>query len=652
MAADFLITSTRGGLCEDDPTSIADDQCTEATNVEWCFSQLGERRPGADAVLLTGSPVEDCVQIAWLHRHTPTSDPLDEQLWVLGLNDVPGDPVLCYRDQSGWTEIDMPDALTLDGISEYSLRGLSLHGKLFIAYNSTVDRLHVFIQDDTALRRTGLDAPAAAPTGADGGGAGSLTGTRYYRVRFTEQISGTTVRRSEPSAVLTKTPDGSHANLTITKPADISEGETHWELEASTDNENFYRIATTVIGTTTATDTVAYSTGYAANGLYEISEDSGDYSLIPSVKYLAADRDKLIAAGSWENEAFDSRVLWTPLPTDPGVGDDERAPIDIDSYVNLDSYEGGAITGLVSGVNGYVFASKQSHLYQLTATGERQDAYEAFALTKERGAMPGSLVRALDMTGNPVPFGLDPGIGPWTITDKGVTPCGKDLVQTWATVISNPVIPTPAVYYPYKQQVQWWVITDGSRTDYPNARLVLHTQQMRMTRDGLRGGWAVWRGTSCGALTATLARTDQDGSLIGTPAPYVGIDGGGLLLVTDTGTQDDGDDYFATLTTKPYVHGSLINQFECQSAALLATATAGAILNVTIVGNFGLTVKPAETLTFDPEDTEGHVVRILDDVGLAELRTIQVSFTDPETPGEQWRLEQMTLRETGGSTGG
>jgi hypothetical protein len=327
MAADFLITSLRGGLCEDDPTSIADDQCTEATNVEWFYSQLGERRPGAVATVngwVTRS--RDCDQIAWLHRHLPTSDPEDEQIWVLGLNTFPSAPVLCYKDQAGWNTITMGDALTPDGVSEYSVRGLSLHGKLFIAYNSGVDRLHVFIQGESALRKTGLDAPAAAPTGADGGGAGSLTGTRYYRVRFTEQASGVTVRRSEPSAVLTKTPDGAHVNLTITKPATISEGETHWELEASTDNANFYRIATTVVGTTTATDTVAYSTGYAANGLYELSEDIGDYALIPSVKYLTADRDKLIGAGSWEDEDFDSRVLWTPVPSDPGVGDDERGP--------------------------------------------------------------------------------------------------------------------------------------------------------------------------------------------------------------------------------------------------------------------------------------------------------------------------------------
>jgi hypothetical protein len=100
-------------------------------------------------------------------------------------------------------------------------------------------------------------------------------------------------------------------------------------------------------------------------------------------------------------------------------------------------------------VNGYVYASKRSHIYQLTATGNRQDSYEAIALTKERGAMPGSLVRALDMTGNPVPFGLDPGIGPWTITDKGVTPCGARIwCKTWATVVSEPVTPTPAVFFP------------------------------------------------------------------------------------------------------------------------------------------------------------------------------------------------------------
>ena len=52
------------------------------------------------------------------------------------------------------------------------------------------------------------------------------------------------------------TPDGSHANATVTKPAATSPtcGETHWELYGSADDATYYLLATTVVGTTTVAD--------------------------------------------------------------------------------------------------------------------------------------------------------------------------------------------------------------------------------------------------------------------------------------------------------------------------------------------------------------------------------------------------------------
>jgi hypothetical protein len=134
--ADFLITSTRGGQNEDDPASIPDDCCTNARNVEWWQSQLGERRKGCDGIDI-GSPFTACERIVWTYRHLPTTDPADAQLWALGINDTGPAAVLAYKDTT-WHTVTMGDALTIDGVSEYQVQGQTLHGKLFIAYNSSV----------------------------------------------------------------------------------------------------------------------------------------------------------------------------------------------------------------------------------------------------------------------------------------------------------------------------------------------------------------------------------------------------------------------------------------------------------------------------------------------------------------------------------
>src|SRR5687767_781881 len=162
------ITSLRGGMNNSDPPiSLADDQCTVATNVEFLRSSCGERRRGADAIDLSGSALTTAREVYWIFRHLPGSDPSDAQLWACGTTDGTN-ATLVYKDTT-WHTVTMPDALTIDGISQYEIEGVSLHGKLFIFYNSSVDRLHVFDTrtSTTSLRRVGMVEPSAAPTAAD-----------------------------------------------------------------------------------------------------------------------------------------------------------------------------------------------------------------------------------------------------------------------------------------------------------------------------------------------------------------------------------------------------------------------------------------------------------------------------------------------------
>lgn len=641
----FVLSSLRGGLNEDPPISLADDQCVVARNVEWWKSRIGERRQGAIEIDLTGSAIESCDRVVAVYRHLPTTDLADAQLWVLGITD-PSTAVLAYKDTT-WHTVSVSDAFTVDGVSEYQVQFQTLHGKLFIAYHSSVDRLHVW--DGTTLRRTGLAEPAA-PTAADQG-SGSMAGARAYRVRFTVQSGGTTLRRSEPSEILSFTPSGTGAAVRVTKPASISENETHWELEGTFDLVNWYVIATTVVGTTTVDDNIGISQGYAAT--YDLSEDVGDYTLIPSVKCLSADEDRLLCGGGWEDSDIASRVMWTPVYNATGAGNDERLALDTDPFIDLDNFEGGDLTAISHPVNGYIYAGKWHHIYQLARTGVRTRAYEAIPLTKQRGVMPGSMIEGFDQAGQPFLFALDMDIGPISIGGpNGIVPCGADLIETWETVNLDATVVSRGVFFPEKRQAHWWIATGDS--DVPDTRLVLHTNLMRLVDEGLRGGFAVWTGASSAALCVAMfsANVDDDTDRSRYLVPFIGVEGDGLVWRTDTGDDDNGAEYDAELTTKPFASGRLLDTFEIGEGELLAKATSGALLDVTVTGlrsEAGAVTKEVSGIDLTAgEDESDRVIRKLDDLGLADLNTFQLTFADQDTPSGRWQLELFGLTLTRG----
>ena len=257
--ADFLISSLRGGQNDTDPPiSLANDQVVSARNVEFTVSTLGERRRGGEAIDLTGSGLESHSRVTWMHRHLPTTDETEAEFWALGVTNAAS--YALARKDTAWSNPTFDDAPLLNNGGEYKFQAVTLHGKMFLAYRSAVDRLHVW--DGTTLRRAGLAGPTAAPTAANSG-SGSFATTRYYRVRWVYMSGSTVLRRSEPSDSVSITPSGTGAGILVTRPATTgSDGdETHWEVEASTDNANFYALSSAILATTTYTDTAG--TNYA-----------------------------------------------------------------------------------------------------------------------------------------------------------------------------------------------------------------------------------------------------------------------------------------------------------------------------------------------------------------------------------------------------
>lgn len=627
----IAITDLRGGLNTTDPAfSLPADQTTVCENMDMTRGTLGGRRAGHAAVTTSGLSRE-CV---FLHRHLPTSVATAAELWAISASGTTS--VFAYKN-TAWNVVTPTGAMALDVAGKYAIRGQSLHGKLFLAYPtvSGTDRLHVW--DGSSIRKAGLAAPAA-PSVANTG-SGSFSGTRYYRVRYTVRDgSGVTIRRSEPSAVTTFAPSGTGAAARITKPATISEGETIWEIEESIDNVNFYRIHSSVVGTTTHDDSLT-TAQVASQGV--LSEDVGDYTLLWNPKFLSADQDRLLIAGSWQQAALQSRIGWTPVFGASGAGNDERQESDTDPFLDLDSYDGGEITEFLGPVSGYHYAFKEQRIYKIIRTYARSQAYQAVPITDASGAMKRSGVKGLDERGRPCVYYLDRNLGPSRVGANGVEHIGGDILTTWQAVNKDASIVGHGVYY--SGEVWWWVA--GSGQTLPSFKIKANVKEFRDSEDGKRRGWSTDTGAAMATLCSTLysdnieAGTDRSLTLV--PLVGTGIIET-LILRCDTGTQDVSTNYRSYVRTRPNLMQGLLGKGGVMSGTLTAPASA-ATVRVRLIRDYGL-----ETQDFDisiaAAASETHVVRPVDNLNIAELRALQVEIGDSAAVNQDWVLDALVLQ--------
>ncbi len=658
---DLTIRSLRGGLNTDDaPSEMKPDQCEAAMNVEFRVSPCGHRRFGAFGID-QGAYANTFDAIPFLARHLPTDDESAAQLWAVG---VSGAATTWFYKDTAWHTVSPLDALS-SASAAYAIRAVSFHHKLFVAYASGVDRLHVW--DGTTLRRCGLATPAT-PTAAEAG-VGTFSGTRYYRVRYTVQNgSGVTLRRSEPSGVLTFIPSGTSLSVNVTKPASISESETHWELEASLDNVNFYRITTAVVASTVIADQIIYSIGYAASFGTVLSETSGDYTVPPSVALLTVDEDRLVMAGNNTTAALNSRVTWTTVNGDPGSGNDERVPIATVNFLDLDAGEGGGITDMSQASGGFFYVFKWSRIYKMVRTGVRSQAYTASVVSKTLGALPGSVVSGVDEFGRSCIYALDPSLGPYRLGANGVQlHHGMGSVSNnesaWYYINRSPIyVNSCSVYYPDAQQVCWWVNSESSdflAIDSPNMKIVLQVDATRATDtgSGIEGGLSLANGHAASALCACLFAddVDTDGPYSRNLKPFTGtLHGASFAHATirihdseDSDGTDDGVDFAATLTSAPIMSAGFLNRFGVLSANVMGRSNDGVVV-LGLSRDFGSEEKSV-TVTL-PYTGGNEVIGTVDDLGLADCRALQVSLHDPivnpANGGIRWKVTQIALSQS------
>jgi hypothetical protein len=628
MAEDIALTSLRGGMNDTDPAlALPEDQCVLAENVEFFHSVLGERRNGCEEFDITGAGLNDEDAIVHISQWFPTNDPTTPQVFVVAAS-IGTSTSLAVLNGNTWTTVVPIDALTNTSPLVYNVVTQPLHALtalLFVAYASSVDRMHVW--NGTILRPAGLAEPVAAPTGANHG-AGTFAGTRYYRVRYTEQDTGRTIRRSEPSASLTFSPSGTGDGVTVTRPALLGEGETHWELEASEDNVLFYLIATTAKATTTFVDTVAFGTGYEASG--PLSEDIGAYDLLPSAEFLAVEGDRLVLGGHQTDAAKKSTIVWTPVFNDPGVGNSERLPLSVNNTVNLDNGDGGPLTGICASTNGVWYAFKWSKIYQMVRTGDITRAYDVLTLSSTSGAIRGSIFSGVDEAGAACVYFTDPTMGPSRVGAGGVQHI-VGLRKTWARVnLHATAVCCRGVYYPYKQQAQWWLAVDGGNV--PSLNIKFQVNLGRYQPGGaVGGGLSLSTSRIAQALTVSvITETESDGvNLTIKQRPVIGLTDPDFMQRTDTGSTDNGTGFRAIIRTRPYVVAGLLNRWGAMVAALLATANATARLVVKLIRDSG--IENSDEINFDlaAQGDEELVIKDFDDLSMSGARLIQIEFSDP-----------------------
>lgn len=632
MATDrnaLVIADLRGGRNGDDPPlSLQMNQCADAYNVDWYTATVARKRGGHTDVDTTGTSVTTLPGLTSLIR-------FGAELWALGMGAATVWQI-ARLSAAAWSNPSLKDVPTGSGVQR--MRGASLKGFLYLAYRSGVDRLHVW--DGSTVRRAGLVAQATAPTVADTGAGAYAATIRYYRQRYIELSGSDVIRRSEFSATVTFTPSGAGTAARVTKAAAVSEGETHWELEASADNLVFYRIARTAVGTTTYDDSATPST-YATTGT--LSDISGTHSLFPSVDFVIADDNRVLGAYGSAATATRNRVYFTPAIGSLDVGDAERVPNTTSqkNWVDINAGDDDPIVGFGGPINGTVFVFKSQQIWRLTPNGNVSLPYDVRAVSRAVGAVSQeSIVTAEDADGTPAVYFMSQR-GPYRMGKNGLEFLGTGMLDRISVTPPSSTVFT--LWYPLKHQV-WFCLGD------PNME--------RYVYDTFLSAWSrhVVTAPSGATITNTYAGvmfSDTIDGLSATLKPYLGgykyVAGlpVPMLLRGDTSaTADDGGTFQAYVKTRAYAPGGLIHHAAVHEGTLTALAGSGVTITVSMIPDFGAQSTRTGTALLTAAGSETRVRKKVTGIELAGLTAVQYQIGDASAVSNGWTVDALAVSVT------
>lgn len=371
------VLGPHSGLSQRGVVLDASQQVLEADNLGFLTDAFMTLRNAFTEVDLTDSGFTGEVQ--WMGRHV-TNDG-DEEIWAAANN---SGTVACARFAGGvWSPVSLSDTPAAASLSQ--MHSVTFNGKLYLAYDSGSNRLHVW--DGTQVRRVGLSKPSA-PTVADTGAGAYAATARRYRVAFRIKDGDDIVVQSELSNAVEFTPSGSGTAARVTKPTTVDSA-THWVVYGlvSTSGDTydlFEELSEIAVGTTTYDDSTAPA-DYDGDAPPELSSNIPP----PSAKFLATDATRLIMAGAWETSGSAVETVpranrvWFSRPLDAtDFGDDEVVP----DGLWLDIGDAGPVTGLGATYTD-VYAFKLGSTHKLVPTQDPEAPFTRVLISENFGAV-------------------------------------------------------------------------------------------------------------------------------------------------------------------------------------------------------------------------------------------------------------------------
>jgi hypothetical protein len=621
--------------------SIPPHKAVECLNVDFYRADLARKRGGAtDAFALTTNEVTSGVESA-LFRHVPGADETLAELWKINGAATP----IIQRLAAGtaWATITPKSSITTRPQDAWFV---TFNGKLYLFADTAVDRLQVFnpLISTTALRYAGLSAPSAAPTVANTGLGSYPAVERYYRVREIIQVSGNTSLISEASDSVAFTPSGSGSAALVTKPADMGEGATHWQLEESADSDGPWYIKDTIaVATTTYSDTVEVE-DISSNDLTQVD---GDFLTPSSFKYGIADGARLLMAGSWENSLDPSSVYFTEVlgTTSAVFYDDESVPAS--NRIPLDPKDGGAITGFGGPFENFVVAFKQRQIWRLHPTGIEEDPYRRKSVSKVVGSIrQQAVVMAEDESGLPTLYFLTH-LGPYRYNlARGLQKLVWDIKDIWDTVnLGATAVTCHGVYHSDKHQIWWWVATGASNE--PDTKIVFDTRLGRVMDAGdVRDGWCKHDGDSASARCSVMFSNTLGSTMSRDLKPYIGQhELPGRLWKCDTADTDDAGTEFQGLVTFADRHAGGLDHACIMRTPMILGAATNAEVTVSMTANYGALPSVSNTVSMAAEGNETRVLRKVEgcEHGEADVFAIAVAVGDAEASDATWTLDALIV---------
>lgn len=632
----------------DPPLSLPMNQCVEALNIDWKDTAFAHKRGGSLDIADAGFSFTNGMQT--IETHVPGADEALREFW--GVDGATPPIVKRMVTGTSFASVTVDDAITT---RPQDVAGIALNGKRFFAYDSAVDRLHVWDPGlaSPRIRRVGLPVPTGFGAGqvANQGSGSYAAVARSYRTRFIQITGALLTRRSEPSAAVAITPSGSGAAVRVTKPTNPGEGETHWEIEVS-DNDGATWYALYSFGnsnqqalTTTFVDDAVPVTNYP---LAAIADVVGTYGLFPSVKYLITDGNRLIGLAAWEptgatSGGKQSRGWYTPVLGSTDKGDDERVPMTTTqkNFFDCNENDGGGFTGGGGPLDGIPYGFKYRQVWKFRPTGDVAAPYLPRKIRDDVGCVNHKTIAiGEDQIGRPALYFLSHK-GPFRVTFDGeVQYLGRDNEVTWRSMnLAATTVVSHSTYYPDRHQ--WWVwIATGSGND-PSVKMMFDVQLGFPDQNGqIRGGWAKHTGDTAVARCSCLMSNTLGVSMSRDLKPYIGRASGTAIQKCDTAdTTDAGTTFQASVTSRPLLTTpDLLRRVGLAESTLIGKALAGSDVTVTIDRDFGSETR-AVAVSLAPAGTETRVVKKVEGSEMGEARVLQLTVGDASANTEVWTVD-------------